>query len=151
MAGRGMGRMGGSSSGNFGIPGLSFNMEQPAHGPVETIQPPPIYPQLIYRPLPLESTDTDEYLLALKRDYLDYLKDSPAFFQPVIVKNDIERFSDRYETTAQSQKFLSDAPFEWSRFPKELTPCALKRKRRHIDAAKKKAKMEVKFSDIKNM
>lgn len=144
MSNRGMGRGRGGGGGGFSN---SLNMEPFAHGK-GPIQPPPIYPPLLYRPLPLECTDTDEYLLALKGDLLDYLKESPAFFQPIIVKDDIQRYSDRYQTAAHSQKRLSEAPFEWSRFPQELLPLTKKRKAPSDVVVKKKAKKESGISDI---
>lgn len=156
MAGRGMGRGGGSAGGAaFGKsnsnPAFPFNVDLIGHGVAEFSQPPPVYPPLVHPPLALESTDTDEYLLALNRDFLDYVKESPFYFQPVVIKNDIERYSDKYQTIAASQKRLANAPFDWSRLPRELHPqTSKKRKTKPLATKIKKAKVEKNVSDITN-
>lgn len=45
-----------------------------------------------------------DYMLILKRQYIDFLHDSPSFVLPIAVKTDIERYSDKY-------KVLKNNPF----------------------------------------
>lgn len=152
MAGRGRGRggnnaltreinerMGGAPSGND------------SH--VETVfEPPPLFPPLENRPVPLDLGVEGEYLLALKRDFVEYFRDSPSFLQNISVKADIQRYSDRYQTTTLASRTTSDLVQDWSLFPKELKENTNKavRKKRKLGSSTGKNKILKKSEDITN-
>lgn len=114
-------------------------------------EPPPLYPPLENRPVPLDTGVEGEYLLALKRDFVEYFHDSPSYLQHTIVKSDIQRFSDRYQTAALASRSISQLVHDWSLLPKELRENGkpLKRKR-PPKASNGKAKVQKKAEDITN-
>nr|CAD7435197.1 unnamed protein product [Timema monikensis] len=148
MAGRG-GRGRGRAAMSFNIEQLGFSKGEALPGPV--LAPPPLYPPLANRPVPLQDTPESEYLLTLKKDFVDYLHDSPAYLQHTVTKKDIERYSDRYQTLAKGQGQLK---LDWSRFPKELRPhvkiktTSRKRKLQGAISGGKPAKIAKKNVDI---
>nr|CAD7409267.1 unnamed protein product [Timema poppensis] len=148
MAGRG-GRGRGRAVMSFNVEQLGFSKGEALPGPV--LAPPPLYPPLANRPVPLQDTPESEYLLTLKKDFVDYLHDSPAYLQHTVTKKDIERYSDRYQTLAKGQGQLK---LDWSRFPKELRPhvktktTSRKRKLQGAKSGGKPAKIAKKNVDI---
>jgi hypothetical protein len=91
-------------------------------------------------------------MLALKRDLVEYLRDSPAFITPTVAKADIERYSDRYQV-ALANKGHGELKFDWTRFPLELRPqtnLTGKRKRRTKTFTEKHTKIAKKPVDIVN-
>ncbi|KAK3920872.1 DNA-directed RNA polymerase III subunit RPC7-like [Frankliniella fusca] len=150
MAGRGRGRGGGSSfnreiSERMGMaPGSSET-------PVESVlEPPPLFPPLENRPVPLELGVEGEYLLALKRDFVGYFRDSPSFIQNVVVKSDnIQRYSDRYQNATLALKTITDVVRDWSHFPNELRGSVqLQKKKRKLKGSTGRAKVPKKSEDI---
>lgn len=93
-----------------------------------------------------------EYLLALKRDFVEYFRDSPAYIQNIVVKSDIQRYSDRYQTATLVARTPTDLVQNWSLFPKELNENACKpmRKKRKLEAPKGNAKILKGSEDITN-
>nr|CAD7202379.1 unnamed protein product [Timema douglasi] len=170
MAGR-RGRGRGRAAMSFNVEQLGFSKGEALPGPV--LAPPPLYPPLanrllsllratnyddvakrdgpLYLPVPLQDTPESEYLLTLKKDFVDYLHDSPAYLQHTVTKKDIERYSDRYQTLAKGQGQLK---LDWSRFPKELRPhvktktTSRKRKLQGAKSGGKPAKIAKKNVDI---
>lgn len=138
MAGRGRGRG----------RGLSFNIEALGIGrgdalPTPIQQPPQLYPPLLYKPTPLQQSETMNYLLAVKEEFRGAMRRSPHYLTIVEKKRDIERYSDRYQLSHQEAqgKWTPD----WSRFPAELKERKAKRVRAgrpNLSAAKKKVKQE---------
>lgn len=131
MAGRGRG--GGGAGRGRGRGGMSFNVEELGFGsgealPGPVLQPPPLYPPLERQPVPLKCGSEIGYLLALKRDYIEYLKYSPAYILPTIKVKDIERYSDskNVDTTNKSNSL----PYDWKRYPMELRPLQRSKKKR---------------------
>lgn len=51
---------------------------------------------LEYKPVPLDSTEEQLYLLALKEEYRGAMRESPYYILPANKKKDIERYSDKY-------------------------------------------------------
>ncbi|XP_067016113.1 DNA-directed RNA polymerase III subunit RPC7-like isoform X2 [Acropora muricata] len=113
MAGRGRGRGRGR--------GLTFDVSQLGFGrgealPAAILQPPPLYPPLDVKPLPLRQTDADEYMLALKQELRGCMRELPYFIKNSVETKDIERFSDRY------REKKVDGHLEWQpepRIPKQ--------------------------------
>jgi len=82
--------------------------------PTSVLTPPPKYPPLSSKPSPLLINPEQEYLLAVKKEYLNFLKSSPYFRGP----------------PANSQTESGKLDLDWSRFPKELHPNASSGKKR---------------------
>ncbi|KAL9986078.1 hypothetical protein ACROYT_G000152 [Oculina patagonica] len=114
MAGRGRGRGRGR--------GLSFDVGMIGFGRGEALpaaiqQPPPLYPPLDAKPLPLRQTEADEYMLALKQELRGCMRELPYFVKAKVKTKDVERFSDRYrEKQTEGLEWQPD----WKLFPNEL-------------------------------
>lgn len=134
MAGRGRGR---------GKPLLPLGGEQ---GKTEVLppilQPPPSYPPLEYKPASTNISQELRYLLQLKKDFAEYMHESPNNVLPVVVKKDIERYSDRYQDLL-STKQRYETRYDWTRLPAELKPQATKRKGDKTKTTAKKKRKEV--------
>lgn len=119
MAGRGRGR---------GKPTMSISNEQlglsKEQQPPQVAQPPPKFPPLIYKPITFNITDELSYLFELKRDFAEFMKESAYNVEPVIIKKDIDRYSDHYVSKVTS----FESRYDWSRMPVELKPLTKKRK-----------------------
>lgn len=146
MAGRGRGK--------FSKPSMSFNTEQLGFAkgevlPPPVLQPPPKYPILEYKPLTFTITNEMSYLLELKRDYTEYLRQSPYNVQPIELKKDIERYSDRYHDMI-TDKSGYETRYDWSKLPAELKP-AIRQKSQSTIQPKKKLKtvdIETKLKEL---
>jgi DNA-directed RNA polymerase III subunit RPC7 len=133
---------------SFNVEQLGFSAGEALPGPV--LQPPPIYPPMENRPVPLKTGVEGEYMLALKRDFVEFLRESPAFITPIAVKADIERYSDRYQV-ALAKRIHGQIKFDWARFPPELRPQTKftgKRKQQPKSSADKEAKIIRKSVDV---
>lgn len=91
-----------------------------------------------------------EYLLALKRDFVEYFHDSPSYLQHTIVKSDIQRFSDRYQTATLASRSISQLVHDWRYLPRELHENGSKhlKRKRPAKTTKPKAKVLKKAEDI---
>lgn len=146
MAGRGRGR---------GKPSMSISTEQLGFAKGETLPPPVLqpplkYPLLEYKPLPLNITTELSYLFELKKGYAEYMRESPNNVLPVVVKKDIERYSDRYQDLI-TDKSSYEIRYDWSRMPIELKPQLRKRKEQTLESPKKKQKnidVELKLQEL---
>lgn len=116
--------------------------------PPPIIQPPAMFPPLEFKPVPLIINEEQNYMLALKQELRGTLRDSAFYIQPVSIKKDIERYSDKYQ---QKDSAGNNIKWDFSRFPKELHEIRIK-KRRHSKQpnASKKRKKNVSQDDIKN-
>lgn len=141
MAGRGKGK-----------PGMSFSMEQLGFAkgemlPAPVLQPSPSYPILDHKPLSIQITTEISYLVELKRDFTEYMRESSNNVQAVVLNEDIERYCEDYEEIAGYNRSEYESKYDWSRFPMELKssrkrklqqqdmrPC---KKRKIIDIEKK--------------
>ncbi|TSK34756.1 DNA-directed RNA polymerase III subunit RPC7-like [Bagarius yarrelli] len=115
MAGRGRGR---------GRAQLSFPVEVVGIGkgenlPPSTVQPTPLFPPLEHKPLPLQTGEEAEYMLALKQEFRGAMKTLPFYIRPAAPKKDVERYSDKYQHTEPSDNTIEWRP-DWKRLPKEL-------------------------------
>ncbi|XP_012556668.1 DNA-directed RNA polymerase III subunit RPC7-like isoform X1 [Hydra vulgaris] len=128
MAGRGRGR--GAQSLSFNLPGLGSGDSMPS----VTLQPPPLYPILHHRVTPLSSTEVDEYMLALSREFRTSIRDSPFFLKEKVCKKDIVRYTDRYKQTTNIDAKVQWEP-DWNLFPNELKP---KKQKKIVKATQEK-------------
>uniref|UniRef100_A0A3P8WWQ3 Uncharacterized protein n=1 Tax=Cynoglossus semilaevis TaxID=244447 RepID=A0A3P8WWQ3_CYNSE len=113
MAGRGRGRR-----------AMSFNVDPVAVNrgeglPPSIQQPTPVFPAMEHKPLPLTGGEEAEYLLALKQEFRGAMKSLPFFIQPARPKRDVERYSDKYHLSEQTDN-LMDWNQDWKRFPREV-------------------------------
>ncbi|XP_076305239.1 RNA polymerase III subunit G [Tachypleus tridentatus] len=120
MAGRGRGRGRGM---NINVEALGFGRGEAL--PAPTLEPPPLFPNLEFKPRPLLSGEEHDYILALKQELRGTLKDSGFYVHPVVQKKDVERYTDKYQHGTLSG---SEIKFDWKRFPDELKLKAPKRK-----------------------
>lgn len=151
MAGRGRGK-----------PAISFSMEQLGISKGETLPAPVLqpslnYPQLDHKPLPIQLTTEMSYLIELKRDFTEHMRESPNNVQAAILKEDIERFcEDQEDAITECNKTKYEAYYDWDRIPVELK-LARKRKscqqsvgwnkkKKDKDIVKKLAELEKKES-----
>lgn len=120
MAGRGRGRGSALSLTHEQLQALGIARGDNA-GP--TLAPPPLFPKLEAKPLPLVSDATTDYMLIVKDQFIEYLHESPAYVKPKTLTDGIERYSDRYKVAldAKQDKVLSCV---WANLPVELRPQA---------------------------
>lgn len=126
--GRGRGR-GKPFGGNLELLGLSPG--QPAPPPI--LQPPPDFPPLDRRPLELRATDVDEYLVTVKQELRQQMKQSHFYLKAGSDKKGVERYSDKYQSVKSSE--VDDQlgwEVNWNYFPEELR--IIKRKKMRIDS-----------------
>uniref|UniRef100_A0A452IZ07 DNA-directed RNA polymerase III subunit RPC7 n=1 Tax=Gopherus agassizii TaxID=38772 RepID=A0A452IZ07_9SAUR len=85
MAGRG-GRGRGRSQ-------MTFNVEAVGIGkgdslPPSTLQPSPLFPPMEYKPVPLQTGEEVEYMLALKQELRGAMKNLPYYVKPAAPKKE---------------------------------------------------------------
>ncbi|CAG0885130.1 unnamed protein product [Darwinula stevensoni] len=116
MGGRGRGRGKGR--------GLSFNVEQLGVTKAEVLQsgpkhqPPPTYPPLERKALPLSTGVEEDYLLIVRKEFQYSMRDSPLSIKPSVQKSSAEICSRKSQKKSEESTF----PFDWSLFPAELHP-----------------------------
>lgn len=104
------------------------------------LQPPPNFPPLEHKPMPTVVSNEWRYMLQLKKDYAEFMKDSSYYIPLNVVKKDIDRFSDRqYQDSAQVVPY--DLRFDWCMMPGELKP-KIKRKKSATDKSLKNKKLK---------
>ncbi|XP_046611639.1 DNA-directed RNA polymerase III subunit RPC7-like [Neodiprion virginianus] len=135
MANRGRGR--GKVSMSINVEQLGFGRGEALPGPV--LQPPPKYPPLDYKPTPFTITDQDNYMLEIKRDYAEFLRDTASYVQPIVVNKDIERYSDWFQDMMNDQTSYEEQ-YDWTVMPGELKPRNSSHKRRQDSIVKEPAK-----------
>ncbi|XP_018578560.1 DNA-directed RNA polymerase III subunit RPC7-like [Anoplophora glabripennis] len=122
MSGRGRGGRGGRG-GNT----KSFNREQlnalgvggneVLPGPVT--QPPPLYPLLDRRPVPINPSLEMDYLLILRQDFIDHMQLSGSYIKlPKNKNNQPEQEIDKLVAQLPTVK----EKYDWALFPSELRP-----------------------------
>nr|XP_034955168.1 DNA-directed RNA polymerase III subunit RPC7-like isoform X2 [Zootoca vivipara] len=120
MAGRG-----GRGRGRGGH--MTFNVEAVGIGkgealPPPTLQPSPLFPELKpleYKPVPLQTGEEVEYMLALKQELRGAMKNLPYFIKPSAPKKDVERYSDKYQMSTPVDNAIEWSP-DWKQLPQEL-------------------------------
>ncbi|XP_002130699.2 DNA-directed RNA polymerase III subunit RPC7-like [Ciona intestinalis] len=111
---------------------MTFNVEAIGFGrgdalPASTLQPPLPYPPLRQQPVPLLAGEEADYLLALQKEYIQTMQNSPYFIQAEQAKNDIVRYSDKYKSSRNMDNTINWKP-DWRRLPSELK-VAVRKKR----------------------
>ncbi|KAL0101582.1 hypothetical protein PUN28_019016 [Cardiocondyla obscurior] len=131
-------------------PTMSFSIEQLGISKGETLpapvlQPSLSYPQLDCKPQPIQLTTEISYLIELKRDFTEYMRESPNNVQASILNEDIERFCEDIEdTNTERDKSKYEAYYDWDIMPIELK-LSRKRKSRqqNVSWSKKKKDMDI--------
>ena len=82
------------------------------------IQPRETFPPLKRQPQPLLESNHHNYLIALKQEFRNYMRESPYHIQPETKRSKIERYSDRFKQF-KTHKELEWVP-KWNMFPAEL-------------------------------
>ncbi|GLD71667.1 DNA-directed RNA polymerase III subunit RPC7-like protein [Lates japonicus] len=113
MAGRGRGRR----TMSFSVDAVGINRGDSL--PPSMQQPTPLFPVMEQKPLPLAGGEEAEYLLALKQEFRGAMRSLPCFIQPAAAHRDVERYSDKYHSSEQTDSLLDWTP-DWKRFPREL-------------------------------
>ncbi|XP_048381597.1 RNA polymerase III subunit GL b [Stegostoma tigrinum] len=103
---------------------LSFNVEAVGIGkgetlPPPTLQPAPLYPSLELKAVPLQTGEEAEYMLALKQELRGAMRSLPYYVKPAAPKKDIERYSDKYQSSGPTDNTIEWNP-DWRRLPREL-------------------------------
>uniref|UniRef100_A0A1A7Z746 Polymerase (RNA) III (DNA directed) polypeptide G like b n=1 Tax=Iconisemion striatum TaxID=60296 RepID=A0A1A7Z746_9TELE len=111
MAGRGRGHR----TMSFSVDAVSIRDSLPP----TVHQPTPVFPVMEQKPLPLTGGEEAEYLMALKQDLRGAMRSLPCFLQPAVEQKDVERYSDKYHVSEQTDG-LKDWVVDWKRFPREL-------------------------------
>ncbi|XP_062848481.1 RNA polymerase III subunit GL b [Trichomycterus rosablanca] len=115
MAGRGRGR--GRAQLSFPIEAVGISKGE--NLPPSSVQPTPLFPSLEHKPVPLQTGEEAEYMLALKQEFRGAMKSLPFYIQPAAPKKDVERYSDKYQNADPSDNTSEWIP-DWKRLPKEL-------------------------------
>uniref|UniRef100_A0A4W5MH29 DNA-directed RNA polymerase III subunit n=1 Tax=Hucho hucho TaxID=62062 RepID=A0A4W5MH29_9TELE len=105
MAGRGRGRGRGQ---------MTFNLEDLGIGrgdslPPTTFKPSPLFPPMPVQPVPLQTGEEVEYMLALKQELRAANKTLPFYIRRAAPKRDVDRYSDKYQSGEPK-----DSAIEWS-------------------------------------
>uniref|UniRef100_A0A8D3CMC6 DNA-directed RNA polymerase III subunit n=1 Tax=Scophthalmus maximus TaxID=52904 RepID=A0A8D3CMC6_SCOMX len=90
-------------------------------------QPTPAFPAMEQKPLPLAGGEEAEYLLALKQEFRGAMRSRPCFIQPAAARRDVERYSDKYHSSEQT-----DTQLDWTpgvTVSRSVAPCDQKKKR----------------------
>lgn len=103
---------------------MSFNIQAVGIGrgetlPPPTLQPSPLFPALDFKPVPLQTGEEVEYMLALKQELRGALKGLPYYIKPAVSKKDVERYSDKYQTSGPVDNAIDWHP-DWKLLPREL-------------------------------
>ncbi|CAL1542867.1 unnamed protein product [Lymnaea stagnalis] len=113
--------------------GMSINIEALGLGRGEILptvaQPPPLFPPLMFKPVPLSQNEDLDYMLALKQELRESFHKSTFFIKAPNKVKDIERYSDKYQL-GTSDSTANWAP-DWTRLPNELRE-RVKRKKANL-------------------
>ena len=98
--------------------GISVPGEQ---APPPILQPPPLFPgpPQERRPLELRTSEVDHYLLTVKQDLRQFMRDSPFYLRTEPAKKDIIRYSDKYKRSSDTF-FTESNDIDHQFFPREL-------------------------------
>lgn len=141
--GRGGGR-GGFTKTNPQFASLGVNSAEGA--PMLVTQPPPLYPLLARRPVPLTQSSDLDYLVVLRQDYIDHMQLSSSF---------LKKPQTETESTNEIDRLLSQLPqtkgqYEWNLLPAELRPKVLA-KRNKVNAVSKNVDIQETLFKLEKM
>lgn len=127
--------------------GMSFTMEQLGLSKGEILPTPvlqPTYPLLDHKPLPVQITTEMSYLVELKRDFTEYMRESSNNVQAIILNEDIERYCEDYEDAIIGYNASEyESNYDWSRMPMELKSSRKRKIQQQSTKPNKKRKIKV--------
>lgn len=150
MASRGKGR---GKSVSFDVQALGFARGEAL--PAASLQPPPLFPVQVFKPLPLPQDEEYEYKLALKQEFVGTFRKSQYYLKADKKQNDIVRYSDKYQLNQQDTNGTFTPDFR--RLPAELKPRENKKRLQRAgltpkpNILPKKAKLNIVDADIKEI
>ncbi|XP_051875816.1 DNA-directed RNA polymerase III subunit RPC7 [Pristis pectinata] len=114
MSEKGRGR--GRAQFTFNIEAIGFSRGESL--PDTGCQPLPLFPPTEFKPVPLNTGEDVNYILALKQELRGACKKLPYYMEAAIEKKDVERYTQKYMKKDNNKKWTPD----WRRFPRELKP-----------------------------
>ncbi|KAM5169563.1 DNA-directed RNA polymerase III subunit RPC7 [Callospermophilus lateralis] len=124
----------------FNIEAVGFSRGEKL--PDVVLKPPPLFPDIDYKPVPLKTGEGEDYMLALKQELRETMKRMPYFIETPEEKQDIERYSKRY-----MKVYKEEWKPDWRRLPREMMP---RKKCKKADPKSKKAKDTDKGTSLAN-
>ncbi|XP_008296557.1 DNA-directed RNA polymerase III subunit RPC7-like [Stegastes partitus] len=131
---------------SFSVDSVGINRGEPL--PPTLQQPTPVFPVMEQKPLPLTGGEEAEYLLALKQDFRGAMRSLPCFIQPAAAHRDVERYSDKYHSSEQTDGLMDWTP-DWKRFPRELRIHVRKPAKDSVSVARSEAQSTQKKKKVK--
>ncbi|XP_058118774.1 DNA-directed RNA polymerase III subunit RPC7-like [Anopheles ziemanni] len=114
---------------------------------VTSAAPPPLYPPLQSKPVPLECNADRSYKILWKEDFISYLRESSYYTTKKCSKLSIQRYSDKVINVIENDpKVKRDGEFMWKTMPAELKP-SFKRVK-HTNNTQGKVKISRTVEDI---
>ncbi|XP_060700152.1 DNA-directed RNA polymerase III subunit RPC7 [Hemiscyllium ocellatum] len=114
MSGSGRGR--GRAQFTFNIEAIGFSRGETL--PEAAYQPLPLFPPTEFKPVPLNTGEDVNYILALKQELRGACKKLPYYIDHVDTKKDVERYANKYQENDCKKDWIPD----WRRLPRELKP-----------------------------
>ncbi|XP_059500739.1 DNA-directed RNA polymerase III subunit RPC7 isoform X2 [Stegostoma tigrinum] len=114
MSGTGRGR--GKAQFTFNIEAIGFSRGETL--PETACQPLPLFPPTEFKPVPLNTGEDVNYMLALKQELRGACKKLPYYIDHVNTKKDVERYANKYQERNCNEDWIPD----WRRLPRELKP-----------------------------
>ncbi|XP_075978635.1 RNA polymerase III subunit G [Anticarsia gemmatalis] len=121
MSGRGRGRGSGLSLTHDQLQSLGIGRGE---NNAQVVAPPPLFPKLEAKPLPLTCDAATDYMLIVKDQFIEFLHESPAYVKQKTQSDGIERYSDKYKMLALDAKQGKVLDCVWANMPGELRPQA---------------------------
>ncbi|CAK1556179.1 unnamed protein product [Leptosia nina] len=121
MSGRGRGRGTNSTLTHEQMQALGIARGDNAQ---QVLAPPPLFPKLDTKPLPLICDAATSYMVIVKDQFIEYLHESPAYVKASKETDGIERYSDKYKLLALDANKERILDCIWTNFPPELRPQA---------------------------
>ncbi|XP_035903398.1 DNA-directed RNA polymerase III subunit RPC7-like [Anopheles stephensi] len=120
MAGRGRGK----TSGTLTQEQLqSLGVTSKEIQAVTSAAPPPLYPPLLSKPVPLESNADRNYKILWKEDFISYLRESTYYTTKKSSKLSVQRYCDKVINVIENDpKTKREGDFLWKLMPAELRP-----------------------------
>ncbi|XP_032873152.1 DNA-directed RNA polymerase III subunit RPC7 [Amblyraja radiata] len=114
MSGKGRGR--GRAQFTFNIEAIGFSRGESL--PDTRCQPLPLFPPTEFKPVPLNTGEDANYILALKQELRGTCKKLPYYIEAAIENKDVERYTQKYTEKDGNKNWTPD----WRRLPRELKP-----------------------------
>ncbi|XP_063051349.1 DNA-directed RNA polymerase III subunit RPC7 [Engraulis encrasicolus] len=100
---------------NLGI--TRANMPDARRGPGQ------LFPVLEFKPVAMDLSPSDDYMLSLKQEMRGAMRRLPCYLTPNAAKSEVERYKDKYAKEKIKIKDEEWTP-DWNRLPRELMPKA---------------------------